>query len=129
MREEFTLAPIEGLRLEDGAATLTAFTARAVARAGEHLPAPPRRWLVAGGGRHNATLMRMLAQALEVAVEPIEAIGADGDALEGQAFAFMAVRSVRALPISFPGTSGVPVPLCGGRLARAVRPARGERER
>jgi anhydro-N-acetylmuramic acid kinase len=122
-RLDFTLALIEGLGLEDGAATLAAFTARAVARACEHLPAPPRRWLVTGGGRHNATLMGMLADALSVSVCPIEAIGADGDALEAQAFAFMAVRSTRGLPISFPTTTGVPLPLCGGRLARATRGA------
>jgi anhydro-N-acetylmuramic acid kinase len=120
-RLDFTLAPIDDLELEDGAATLAAFTARAVARAREHLPEPPRRWLVTGGGRRNATLMRMLADALSVALQPIEAIGADGDALEAQAFAFMAVRSVRGLPISFPKTTGVPLPLCGGRLARATR--------
>jgi anhydro-N-acetylmuramic acid kinase len=120
-RLDFTLAPIEGLGLEDGAATLAAFTARAVARAQEHFPAAPRRWLVTGGGRRNATLMRMLADALDVPVEPIEAIGADGDGLEAQAFAFMAVRSLRGLPISFPTTTGVPLPLCGGRLAHAAR--------
>lgn len=120
-RLDFTLAPIQGLGLEDGAATLAAFTARAVARAQEHLPALPERWLVTGGGRRNATLMRMLADALGTQVEPIEAIGADGDALEAQAFAFMAVRSTRGLPISFPTTTGVPLPLCGGRLARATR--------
>jgi anhydro-N-acetylmuramic acid kinase len=118
-RLDFTLAALEGLGLEDGASTLAAFTARAVARARAHLPAPPRRWLVTGGGRRNRTLMRMLANALGAPVEPIEAICADGDALEAQAFAFMAVRSMRRLPISFPGTTGVPVPLCGGRLARA----------
>jgi anhydro-N-acetylmuramic acid kinase len=67
--------------------------------------------------------MGMLADALGVPVEPIEAIGADGDALEAQAFAFMAVRSMRGLPISFPTTTGVPLPLCGGRLARATRAA------
>jgi anhydro-N-acetylmuramic acid kinase len=85
----------------------------------------PKRWLVTGGGRHNATLMRMLAHALAVPVEPIEAIGADGDALEAQAFAFLAVRMLCGLPISFPATTGAPRPLCGGRLVRAA--ARGER--
>src|SRR5690606_37088043 len=122
-RLDFSLARVEGLGLEHGAATLAAFTAGAVARAREHLPQPPRRWLVTGGGRRNATLMRMLEKALAVPVEPIEAIGADGDALEAQAFAFMAVRSLRGLPISFPGTTGVPQPLCGGRLAGAKRSA------
>jgi anhydro-N-acetylmuramic acid kinase len=63
--------------------------------------------------------MRLLAEALGVPVEPIAAIGADGDALEAQAFAFLAVRTLRGLPISFPATTGAPGPLCGGRLARA----------
>jgi anhydro-N-acetylmuramic acid kinase len=128
-RLDFTLAPVEGVGLEDGAATLAAFTARAVVRACEHLPAPPKRWLVTGGGRHNATLMRMLARALAAPVEPVEAIGADGDALEAQAFAFLAVRTLCGLPISFPTTTGAPRPLCGGRLARAGGSARGERRR
>jgi anhydro-N-acetylmuramic acid kinase len=119
-RLDFTAAPLAGVGLEDGAATLAAFTARAVARALAHLPAPPARWLVTGGGRRNPTLMRMLAEVLQVPVEPIEAIGADGDALEAQAFAFMAVRTLRGLPISFPTTTGVPEPRCGGRLARAA---------
>ena len=118
-RLDITLAPVEGLELEDGAATLAAFTARAVARAQAHLPAPPLRWLITGGGRHNATLMAMLAEVLGVPVAPIETIGADGDALEAQAFAFLAARSLRGLPISFPTTTGAPRPLCGGRLARA----------
>jgi anhydro-N-acetylmuramic acid kinase len=120
-RLDFTLAPVEGLGLVDGAATLAAFTARAVARACEHLPARPKRWLITGGGRHNATLMRMLADVLAVPVEPIETIGSDGDALEAQAFAFLAVRTLRGLPISFPTTTGAPRPLCGGRLAHPAR--------
>lgn len=114
--------PAEGLDLApaDGAATLTAFTAAAVAAALPHLPAPPRRWLVTGGGRRNPALMAELAARLEAPVEPIEAIGADGDALEAQLFAYLAVRSLDGLPISFPGTTGAPRPLSGGRLARAV---------
>jgi anhydro-N-acetylmuramic acid kinase len=119
-RLDFTAASVEGLRLADGAATLSAFTAQAVARAKEHLPSAPKRWLVTGGGRHNATLMRMLAETVCVPVEPIEAIGADGDALEAQAFAFLAARTVRGLPVSFPTTTGVAEPLCGGVL---VHPA------
>ena len=113
---------MEGLSLPDGAATLAAFTARSVARAREHLiaepgGAPPRRWLVGGGGRRNATLMRLLQQALAPApVEPVEAVGWDGDALEAQAFAFLAVRSLRGLPLSLPGTTGVPRPMPGGVL-------------
>jgi anhydro-N-acetylmuramic acid kinase len=119
-RLDFSAGPVEGLSLEDGAATLTAFTARAIARAGEHLPKPPAQWLVTGGGRHNRTLMEMLDRAVPGKVVPVEAIGADGDGLEAQAFAFMAVRTLLGLPISFPETTGVPQPTVGGRLARAA---------
>jgi len=114
-RDDFTGAPAEALGDADGAATLTAFTAAAVERALEHLPAAPGRWFVTGGGRHNPTLMRMLSDRLAVPVEPVEAIGWDGDLVEAQAFAYLAVRSLRGLPISWPGTTGAPTPLCGGR--------------
>ena len=98
----------------DGAATLVAFTAEAVARA--PLPQAPRRWLVCGGGRHNPSIMAALAQRLG-AVAPVEAAGWDGDALEAQCFGFLAVRALRGLPLSVPGTTGVPRPLPGGRIA------------
>jgi anhydro-N-acetylmuramic acid kinase len=113
-RHDFTLDAVESLSLEDGAATLAAFTARAVARAREHFPEKPRRWLVAGGGRHNAVLMQGLANALGVPVEPVEAVGWQGDALEAQAFGFLAVRSLHGLALSLPGTTGVPRPMPGG---------------
>ena len=103
----------------DGAATLTAFSAHAVARAAEHLPAPPKRWLVTGGGRHNPTLMAFLGAALAVPVEPVERVGWDGDALEAQAFAYLAVRSRNDLPLSLPSTTGAPRPICGGVLHHA----------
>ncbi|MDR3471319.1 MAG: anhydro-N-acetylmuramic acid kinase [Devosia sp.] len=119
-RLDFSAEPARDLSLEDGAATLTAFTARAIARAVEHLPKAPAQWLITGGGRLNGTLMRMLAEALPTKVAPIEAIGADGDGLEAQAFAFMAVRSLLGLPISFPETTGVPEPMRGGRLVKAA---------
>jgi anhydro-N-acetylmuramic acid kinase len=118
-RADFAGAPVEALSLADGAATLVAFTAAAVARAVPHLPAPPLRWLVTGGGRRNPALMAALADSLVVPVEPIDAIGADGDALESQAFAYLAVRALRGLALSFPGTTGVPTPLTGGALHRA----------
>jgi len=105
-----------GLSLEDGAATLADFTARSIAKALDHLPAAPRRWLVTGGGRRNGTLMRRLADLLDVPVLPVDGLGWDGDALEAQAFAYLAVRSRLGLPLSFPGTTGVPVPLAGGRF-------------
>jgi anhydro-N-acetylmuramic acid kinase len=104
------------LSIEDGAATLTRATAAAVARARTHLPSVPQRWLVTGGGRHNPVLMAALAEELACPVEPVEAVGWDGDALEAQAFAYLAVRSLRGRPISFPGTTGVRSPQPGGRV-------------
>ncbi len=98
----------------DGAATLTAFIAAAVAAT--RLPAPPRRWLVTGGGRRNPAIMAALAAALPGPVEPVEAVGWDGDALEAQCFAFLAARVARGLPLSFPATTGAPAPLAGGRI-------------
>ena len=112
-RHAFTLDAVEGLQPADGAATLLAFTVGAVVRAAAW--ASPRRWLVAGGGRHNAALMVALGTALGQ-VDPVEAVGWDGDALEAQAFAFLAVRSLRGLPLSLPGTTGVPSPMPGGVL-------------
>ena len=75
------------------------------------MPSPPTRWLVCGGGRLNATMMRMLADRLEAPVDPVEAVGLDGDMLEAQAIAFLAVRVRRGLPTSFPGTTGVRAPV------------------
>jgi anhydro-N-acetylmuramic acid kinase len=117
-RDDFASLIPRHLSAEDGAASLTHGTAAAVARALAHLPAPPLRWLVTGGGRHNPVLMAALAVALGRSVEPVEAVGWDGDALEAQAFAYLAVRSLKGLPLSFPGTTGVPAPRTGGRLHR-----------
>lgn len=115
-RDDFTASAVAHLDRDDGAATLTAFTAASVARALTHLPQPPRRWIVCGGGRRNRTLMAMLAQRLApAAVEPVEAVGWDGDAVEAEAFAFLAVRSLLGLPLTFPGTTGAPRDLTGGR--------------
>jgi anhydro-N-acetylmuramic acid kinase len=118
-RDAWDAKPVEALGVEDGAATLTAFTAEAVARAAAHLPEPPRRWLVTGGGRRNPAMMAMLAERLAVPVEPVEAVGWQGDALEAQAFAYLAVRGALGLPLSLPATTGVPRPMTGGRLFRA----------
>jgi anhydro-N-acetylmuramic acid kinase len=105
----------EDLRPEDAAATLAAFCTEAIARV--PLPAPPRRVLVCGGGRKNKALMAGLAARFAVPVEPVEAVGWDGDALEAQCFAYLAVRALRGLPLSLPGTTGVPAPTSGGVLA------------
>ncbi|MHA1527623.1 MAG: anhydro-N-acetylmuramic acid kinase [Alphaproteobacteria bacterium] len=110
------LEAVSELGTEDGAATLTAFTADCVAAGLRHMPSPPGRWLVCGGGRKNQTLMRMLAERLAAPVDPVEAVGLDGDMLEAQAFAYLAVRVLRGLPTSAPSTTGCRAPVCGGRI-------------
>ncbi|HEV2335909.1 MAG TPA: anhydro-N-acetylmuramic acid kinase [Stellaceae bacterium] len=121
-RDEFQGAIPDGsLTVTDGAATLTEMSAAAVAAAIRHLPAAPREWLVCGGGRRNPALVAALARRLEAPVRAVEAAGWDGDALEAQAFAYLAVRSVLGLPLSLPTTTGAPHPVCGGRLFRVTR--------
>jgi anhydro-N-acetylmuramic acid kinase len=110
---------LAGKSTEDGAATLTAITATAVARAITVLPRTPASWIVAGGGTRNPTLLRMLAKRLDPApVETAGAVGWSADALEAQAFAYLAVRSLKGLPLTLPTTTGVARPLTGGVLAR-----------
>jgi anhydro-N-acetylmuramic acid kinase len=96
---------------------LTAFTAASVARSAELLPEPPARWLVTGGGRLNGFLMDLLRRMLGTVVEPVDAVGWQGDALEAQAFGYLAVRSRLGLPLSLPGTTGVPQAVTGGRFS------------
>lgn len=105
----------------DAAATLCAAAARAVGLGAAHFPTPVTRVLVTGGGRHNATLMEMLARTLAAEVQPIETFGLNGDMLEAQAFAYLAVRIARGLPISGPTTTGVPHLTVGGRISRPGR--------
>ncbi len=122
-RDQFAALMPEGLGTADGAATLTAMTAAAAALGARHFPAPTRRWLVTGGGRHNPVLMDMLARRLGpgTSVAPVEAVGWEGDAIEAQAFGYLAVRSRKNLPLSLPATTGVKAPMHGGRLF--LRPA------
>jgi anhydro-N-acetylmuramic acid kinase len=101
----------------DGAATLAAVTVATVAAGARHFPEPPERMLVGGGGRHNRALMEGLRAAMGLPVEPVEAVGLDGDMLEAQAFGFLAVRVLRGLPTSAPGTTGCRRPVAGGRLS------------
>ena len=115
-RNAFDPAPVSGLSVGDGAATLVAFTAEAVRRALAHMSAAPLRWLVTGGGRHNPALMAALAERLGVACDAVERVGWQGDALEAQAFGYLAVRSRRGLTLSLPRTTGVPHPVSGGVL-------------
>ncbi|MEL6197294.1 MAG: anhydro-N-acetylmuramic acid kinase [Pseudomonadota bacterium] len=120
-RNAFNTLPalIADASTEEGAAALTGFTVDCVAAAARHLPRPPTRWLVCGGGRLNLTMMRWLTSALEAPVDPIETVGLDGDMLEAQAFAYLAARVVRGLPTSTPATTGCAAPVSGGRLAMA----------
>src|SRR5215831_18125441 len=108
--------------IADGAATLSALTAASVARILRHLPGPPRAWIVAGGGARNPTLMRMLAERLSPAsVETADAVGWSSQAIEAQAFAYLAARTLKGLPITFPATTGVGRPLPGGIVAARSR--------
>jgi len=102
----------------DGAATLAFAVAASVAQGLAHCPTVPGRLLVTGGGRRNPTIMAMLARTTEIEVAPVEAVGLDGDMLEAQAFAYLAVRVARGWPTSAPGTTGVAAPVGGGRLSR-----------
>ncbi|TCT39843.1 anhydro-N-acetylmuramic acid kinase [Martelella mediterranea] len=115
-RFDFTAAMADGLDPATGAATLTAFTASAVGKALDLLPSRPDRLVVCGGGRRNPAIMQMLQS--RAGVEPVaaEKVGWRGDAIEAECFAFLAVRALRGLPISFPATTGVPAPMTGGKI-------------
>jgi anhydro-N-acetylmuramic acid kinase len=101
----------------DAAATLTGMSAAAVLEGMRHCPTSPARLLVTGGGRKNPVMMEMLRAALDCPVKPVEDVGLDGDMLEAQAFAFLAVRVARGLPTSCPGTTGVRAAVGGGILS------------
>jgi anhydro-N-acetylmuramic acid kinase len=116
-RFDFPASMADGLGPADGAATLTAFTTAAVGKALDLLPQRPDRLVVCGGGRHNPAIMAMLEQRAGVQAMPAEAVGWRGDAIEAECFGFLAARTVRGLPISFPSTTGAPYPLVGGRIA------------
>jgi anhydro-N-acetylmuramic acid kinase len=116
-RFDFTADMAKGEIAENGAALLTAFTTSAVGKGLDLLPRRPKRIIVCGGGRRNPAIMAMLPQRAGVEVIPAETVGWRGDAIEAECFAFLAVRVLRGLPISFPMTTGVPAPMTGGRLA------------
>ena len=115
-RQDFGIEPVRGLNAEDGAATLTAFTAETVRLALSHVSSRPQRLLVTGGGRHNPVLMRMITERTGIAAEPVEAAGWRGDSMEAEGFAWFAVRKLRGLPTSFPEISGPRQPVVGGTL-------------
>ncbi|MCG6122009.1 MAG: anhydro-N-acetylmuramic acid kinase [Microvirga sp.] len=105
------------LSTPDAAATLMAFTARAIAASLDHAREKPARWIVAGGGARNGALLETLRRTLQTHLTDAEAVGWSSGYLEAQAFAFLAVRSLRGLPLTYPGTTGAPAPLTGGVLA------------
>ncbi|RMB08568.1 anhydro-N-acetylmuramic acid kinase [Eilatimonas milleporae] len=115
-RDDFTIQSVRGLSAADGATTLTDFVVESIVAAQSHFPQPVEAWYVCGGGRHNKTLMRRLRSHLPVLTDPVEILGWRGDALEAEAFGFLAARSVRGLPTSLPSTTGCRVPTVGGRL-------------
>lgn len=115
-RGDFNDEWADGLAVADGAATLTQGAARAIALAAKHFPAPAVQWVISGGGARNPTLMGAIARETRGRVVTAADLGWNGDALEAQAFAFLAVRSLRGLPLTFPGTTGVARPLAGGKL-------------
>ena len=118
-RNDFASLALREVRPADGAATLTAFTAGAIARIVALLPKVPLSWIVVGGGARNHTMMRMLRERLAPAtVESGEALGWSADAIEAQAFGFLAARGLKGLPLSYPATTGVPLPMTGGVIAR-----------
>lgn len=115
-RYDFKLTAVEHLNVPDGAATLTAFTAECVARAFRHLPEAPASVIVCGGGRHNPTMMAALAARVPANIRSAEAVGWRGDLIEAECFAYLAVRALKGLPISWPKTTRAPHALTGGQI-------------
>ncbi len=112
-RNAFSLEPFARLSAEDGAATLTECMAQSVKMAQMHFPQKPAHWYICGGGRHNPAMMKSLSHLLGP-VQPVEQIGLQGDALEAQAFAYLAVRSLKKLPLTLPSTTGAMRAVTGG---------------
>ena len=119
-RNHFTLDWVKGLSAEDGAATLTAMTATGIAKAMKSVPTDPQQIWVSGGGRHNTTLMALLSRYTNKEVLPVEHLHLNGDAIEAQAFAYLAARSLQGLALTLPTTTGVPRPVTGGAFYPAA---------
>ena len=122
-RNHFSSKSIDRLSLADGAQVLVYFTVSSIARAPAWFPTPPKAWIVTGGGRHNLYMMEVLRWHLQTPVHVAEEIGLDGDAVEAQAFAYLAVRARTGKAITFPGTTGVDAPMSGGRISRSSEKA------
>ena len=115
-RDGFDLTAVDRLSPADGAATLLAFAVAAIAHAAADFSPRPDRWIVCGGGRHNRAFMAALSERLPGTVEPAEAVAWAGDFVEAEAFGYLAVRSLKGLALTMPGTTGVPAPTTGGVL-------------
>ena len=118
-RNDFSLSEISELSTEDGAATLTAFTAHALARSLAHMPERPAEWIICGGGARNPALMAAVRSQVSAPVRVADDLGWSGAFMEAEAFAFLAIRSLRGLPLTYPGTTGVAEPVTGGVLSTA----------
>ncbi len=116
-RNEFNLNMAHGLSLHDGAATLMQFTVGAIIAAGQYFPTPPKQWIICGGGVHNNAMMAALQAQLSAPVVAAETLGWRSDAIEAEAFAFLAVRSLRGLPLSTPHTTGAGYAITGGSIS------------
>lgn len=114
----YALNLVDDLSAKDGAATLCAFTVASVMKAQELFPDYVGGWIVCGGGRLNKAMMSAFKAYLEGVVMTAEDVGWDGDAIEAQAFAYLAARAEKGLALTFPTTTGVPEALSGGRLHR-----------
>lgn len=121
-RNDF-LPPIAGeISLEEGARTLAYISAAAILKSVDHLPKAPKLWIVCGGGRHNPHIMsdmKKLATKTKSQVILAEEAGFDGDAMEAEAWGYLAVRSLKELPLTFPTTTGCNEPVTGGVFASA----------
>lgn len=115
---QLRVARLDGFSTEDGAATLAACTAGALARAADFFPAPPLQWLLTGGGRRNEAVVAALRGCTQVPIVQGDTVGWTGDAIEAAAFAYLAVRRLAGLPATYPGTTGARLPTRCGRLAK-----------
>lgn len=114
-RDDWPQCDVSDLSLEDGAATLTGFSAHAIARAAAYFPSPAQNWYASGGGRHNPTLMGEIEQCLRPEhLHKVDDLGWNGDFIEAEGFAYLAVRSQHGWPLSVPGSTGCPEPVTGG---------------
>jgi anhydro-N-acetylmuramic acid kinase len=119
-RNAFSREVVSGLANEEAIATLTAFTAESLRAATMLLPKPPKLWVIAGGGALNPTLMAMISNRLAAKVVIADDIGWPAQLMEAQAWAYLAVRSLKGLPLTFPSTTGVPMPLTGGVVSNPI---------